>query len=295
MPHNILPIHIQKHTKGISDTKRTKVADLQNYIQELLGDTHHTFLQGSYANDTSTSDINDVDIVAIRKTTYSSVHTGLSFPTSIPWETIFSEIEEKLKNQNRYQWTVVRGEGGKCIEVRTTDFKADVVPAVQINEDVKSDPIAIYSFKTGIEKVNRPRTHIKNGVAKHDATNKNYKPVVRMFKNWVSNHFGENEVVSSFQIESLVHGTPDENFNNDHAYSFLFVGNHIAELLSKRDTLPIKINSVCGTEDITTNWDITSRQSFKNKLKESLLHGLSACKASTAQDAQRHWDNAFNV
>lgn len=295
MPHNIPTVHIQKHTKGISTTKRTEVANLQTYIQGLLGDTHHTFLQGSYANDTSTSDINDVDIVAIRKTTYSSVHTGLSFPTSIPWETIFSEIEAKLKNQNRYQWTVVRSEGGKCIEVRTSGFKADVVPAVQIDADAKNDPIAIYSFKTGIEKVNRPRTHIENGVAKHDATNQNYKPTVRMFKNWANNHFGDMDIISSYQVESLVYNTPNENFHNDHAYSFLFVGNHIAELLSQRDTLPIRINSVCGTDDITANWDISARQSFKNKLKESLLHGLSACKASTIQEAQNHWDNTFNV
>ncbi|KKR45823.1 MAG: hypothetical protein UT80_C0029G0005 [Parcubacteria group bacterium GW2011_GWC1_40_13] len=295
MPHNIPTVHIQKHTRGISDTKRTEVANLQKYIQELLGDTHHTFLQGSYANDTSTSDINDVDIVAIRKTTYSSVHTGLSFPTSIPWETIFSEIETKLKNQNRYTWTVERSEGGKCIEVRTSGFKADVVPAVQINEDVKSDPIAIYSFKTGIEKVNRPRTHIENGVAKHNATNQNYKPIVRMFKNWVKNHFDNTDIISSYQVESLVYNTPNENFHNDHAYSFLFVGNHIAELLSQRDILPIKINSVCGTDDITTNWNIVARQSFKNKLKESVSHGLSAYKATTIQEAQNYWDKTFNI
>lgn len=295
MSHNIPTIHIQKHTKGISSTRRTEVAKLQTHIQGLLGDTHHTFLQGSYANDTSTSDINDVDIVAVRKTTYSSVHTGLTFSTSIPWETIFSEIEVKLKNQNLYQWTVVRSDSGKCIEVRTSSFKADVVPAVQIDEDTKNDPIAIYSFKTGIEKINRPRTHIKNGVAKNNATNQNYKPAVRMFKNWANNHFVDMDIVSSYQIESLVYNTPNENFHNDHVYTFLFVGNHIAKLLSQRDLLPIKISSVCGTDDITANWDISARQFFKNKLKESLLHGLSAHKASFTQEAQKHWDNAFNI
>lgn len=295
MSHNIPIAHIQKHTKSISDNKRTEVANLQKYIQEILGDTHHTFLQGSYANDTSTSDINDVDIVAIRKNTYSTVHTGLSFPKSVLWETIFSEIEGKLTNQNRYQWTVARSEGGKCIEVRTSGFKADVVPAVQVNEDAKSDPIAIYSFKTGVEKVNSPRTHLKNGVEKHAATNQNYKPVVRMFKNWVSNHFGDTKIISSYQIESLVHGTPDKNFDDDHAYSFLFVGNYIAELLSQREISPMRIDSVCGTEDITANWDITARQSFKNKLNESIADGLSACKAQTVQEAQRRWDDAFNI
>ena len=101
MAHNIPLQHIEKHTKAISDTKRTQVANLQNHIQQILGDTHHTFLQGSYKNDTSISDIKDVDIVAVRTTTYSSVHTGLSFPTSIPGDTIFSEIESKLRNQTQ--------------------------------------------------------------------------------------------------------------------------------------------------------------------------------------------------
>lgn len=295
MAHSIPTADIQKHTKAISDTKRSEVANLQNYIQELLSDTHHTFLQGSYANDTSISDINDVDIVAIRNNTYSSVHSGFSFPTSIMWDTIFSEIEEKLKNQKLYKWSVGRSDSGKCIEIRTSGFKADVVPAVQVSGDIMFDPIAIYSFKTGVEKINRPRVHIKNGVEKHDATNKNYKPVVRMFKNWVKNHFSGADVISSYQVESLVYGSPNENFYNDHLYSFIFVGDYIVKLLSQRDSLPVKIPSVCGTEDIADNWNIVSRQSFRDKLNESVAHALSAHKATTIQEAQNYWNKTFNI
>jgi hypothetical protein len=67
------------------------------------------------------------------------------------------------------------------------------------------------------------------------------------------------------------------------------------KLLNQRDALPIQIRSVCGSEDITANWGIAERQYFKNKLAESLLHGLEAHKALTIQEAQRHWNNAFNV
>ena len=98
MAHNISTQHVQKHTKSISDSKRQEVSSLQSYIQELLID-HHTFLQGSYANDTAISDINDVDIVAIRKNTYSSVHSRVYCPASVTWDLIFSEIETRLKNQ----------------------------------------------------------------------------------------------------------------------------------------------------------------------------------------------------
>lgn len=291
MSHNIPKDYIQKHTKTISDTKRTQVANLQKHIQGLLDDTHHTFLQGSYANDTCTSDIKDVDIVAVRKTTYSSVFVDRLFPTSISWESMFSEIEAKLKNQNLYQWTISRSKGGKCIEVKTTNFKADVVPAVKVNDDAKLDPIVIYSFKTGTEKINMPRTHIENGAAKHDATKKNYKPVVRMFKNWVDNHFGANTIISSYQIESLVHSVENENFHDDHAFSFLMVGNEIFKKLS----IPSKIISVCGSEDVIANWNIQNKQLFNGQLSLSIGHALSAIKANNAEDAKNHWDKVFNL
>lgn len=266
---------------------------MQNHIQEILGDTHHTFLQGSYKNDTSISDINDVDIVAIRLTTYSSVYSSLQFSNVIPWDSIFSEIEQKLRNQRLYQWTVTRKD--KCIEVVTPTFKADVVPAVQVLADHTQDPIVIYSFSNGSEKVNYPRTHYENGVKKNQETNGNYKPIIRMFKNWATNHFGDNGTVSSYHIESLVHNVPNDNFYDDHASTFLLVGSHITELLTQRDTIPIQIKSVCGSEDITQNWERSARQNFNNTLKQSLLHGFSAHKATTIQEAERHWSNAFNV
>lgn len=292
MSHSIPIDHIQKHTKGISDVRRTQVANLQNHIQEILGDTHHTFLQGSYKNDTSTSDINDVDIVAVRLDTYSGEYSSVPVTGYVMWNQIFSEIEAKLNNQNKYQWTVTRAD--KCIEVRTSSFKADVVPAVQIDRETKNDNIAIFSFKSGKEKVNYPNTHYENGVAKHNATKQNYKPLVRMFKNWIANHFADTDVVSSYHMESLVHNSPNDNFVNDHALSFLLVGNHITNLLSQRNAIPLRIMSVCGTEDITANWNIGSRELFNAQLKESLDHGLTAYKASSGSEAERNWNNAFN-
>lgn len=291
MAHNIPSADVEKHTKGISDAKRTQVAKLQQHIQNTLGSTHHTFLQGSYKNETSTSDINDVDIVAVRKETYSSVHTGLSFSTSIPWEKIFTEIETKLNAQTLYKWTVTRSKSGKCIEVRTSDFKADVVPAVQINSDIKSDPIAIYSFKTGTEKRNKPRTHYENGVAKHAETEQRYKPAVRMFKNWVANHFGEDAPLSSYQMESLVHSSPKDNFFDDHVMSFLTISMHILDSLDKNDP----IMSVCGDEDITANWNTSKRQLFKNTLSKAFQEAYKGYKATTIQDAKLSWNNAFNL
>lgn len=293
MLHKIPIEDTKKHTKGISESRRTQVSNLQNHIQEILGDSHHTFLQGSYKNGTSTSDINDVDIAAVRVNTYSGTYSPKPFSNTIAWENIFEEIEKKLRSQKLYVWTVERKD--KCIQVVTRDFKADVVPATQVQEDIGTDPIAIYSFKNRSEKINSPRNHYENGVSKNKETSNNYKPIVRLFKNWLTNHFGNKRPISSYQIESLIYNTPSENFSDDHASSFILIGLHIKEMLSSIHAFSPKINSVCGTENIIINWSEIDRGIFKKQLEESLTTALKAYKSTTASEAKYYWDKAFNL
>jgi len=266
---------------------------MQNFIQDLLGDTHHTFLQGSYKNDTARSDINDVDIVAIRLNTYSSVHTGRSFPTSIPWENIFAEIEQKLRSQGRYSsWTVTRGD--KCIKVRGA-FNADVIPAVQVGSHLE-DPIVVYSFRTFTEKLNHPRLHYENGVAKNKATFGRYKPAVRMFKNWAYNHFGDDrDVFSSFKVEALVHSMPTEHFYDDPVKTFIVGADGILKKLNPRALVALGIPSVCGKEDIAHNWDANGKSRFAAQLSTSLGLALDAYKAGSIADADSKWRDTFNL
>ncbi len=292
MGHKIPFSHIDFLTKGPSATKTTQVATLQNYIQELLGDTHHTFLQGSYVNDTAIADINDVDIVAVRKTTYSSIHSPHKFDSSIPWESIFLEIEMKLRSQSRYVWTVTRGD--KCIKIRGA-FDVDVVPAVKVDHDHTTDPVVIYSMESLNEKPNFPRTFYDNGVTKNKATDGLYKPVVRMFKNWARNHINDDKIVSSFKIQALVYNSSNENFYTDMVRTFILIANEINTLLKQRDALPIKIMSVCGSEDISENWDRDRRNIFRQKLEKSVDIALQAHKATSEFEAVRLWRSAFNL
>ncbi len=280
---------IDSLTHGPSASKTTQVANMQNYIQELLGSTHHTFLQGSYKNDTAISDINDVDIVAVRLRTYSGTYSPIHATNTVFWDQIFSEIETKLRNQSRYTWNVTRGD--KCVCVRGA-FNADVVPAVQVGEDHLIDPIVIYSFQDQREKLNLPITHYKNGVEKHQATDENYKPTVRMFKNWARNHFGEdNSVVSSYNVESLVHGVADSDFYDDRAATFILAGRSILVKLAASNSIP----SVCGGENICANWNQGDRNQFHIQLTESVEHALRAYRATTMREAEQNWRAAFNL
>ncbi len=279
-------------TKGPSDTKTTQAKNMQVYIQKLLGDTHHTFLQGSYKNDTAISDINDVDIVAMRALTYSATHSPHGpFPSMINWEDIFQEIEEKLKKQTLYTWTVERGD--KCIRVLGA-FKADIVPSVQVGHDKLSDPIVVYSFRDMAEKINHPRDHYNNGVIKNSSTEGNYKPMVRMMKNWARNQFLEDRAtVSSFKIEALVHGTPDNCFVNDRVISFILLADSIVKRVEAQSGILPSALSVCGREDICASWHPIARQNFTERLKESMGYAIEAYQATSQQVADEKWRLAF--
>ncbi|MEO6536185.1 MAG: nucleotidyltransferase [Candidatus Paceibacterota bacterium] len=292
--HNVPSSVVEPLLRGPSPRKITQVAQLQNDIQTLLGSTHHTFLQGSYKNNTAPSDINDVDIVAVRRTTYSGVHSPQrnNQHDRIAWDSIFSELEILLDGHPEYDWTVERGD--KCIKL-TGPFNVDVIPAV-VYSTHDEDPIVVYSMRDGREIVNHPRTHYENGVEKHASTGELYKPTVRMFKNWKQNHYGQDKsMVSSFKIEALVNAVDDAEFVEDPVARFILVGASILELMNMRSLVPTRIMSVCGNEDITEHWDLGARRQFVAQLSESVNHARLAFSAPTAAVATQHWNNAFNV
>lgn len=291
MSHLIPTLAIDALMKGPSLTKTQQIAALQNHIRDLLGPNYHTFLQGSYKNDTAPSDINDVDIVVVRKNTYSSTYSPQPTSTTIAWKTIQDEIIVKLLQGNTYGWNIERGD--KCVKLEGS-FNADVIPAVVYNDHAE-DPIVVYSFKDGKEIVNHPRLHYTNGVAKHDATSQLYKPTVRMFKNWKQNHYGqEKNTVSSFKIEALVHDADNAHFVGDGAARFILVAENILERINLRALAPTSIMSVCGGEDITANWDLAARRRFIDQLTASVLHARQAYNATSQSIAEAHWNLAFN-
>lgn len=71
MPHLISLQAATRYTAAPAPTTVTAVKSLHENIRALLGDDYETVLQGSYKNDTSIPDLNDVDIVAIRKKIFS--------------------------------------------------------------------------------------------------------------------------------------------------------------------------------------------------------------------------------
>lgn len=289
MNHLIPQSAIARYAAAPSDSTVAAVKSLHESIRDTLGDDYETFLQGSYRNDTGVADLNDVDIVAVRTSLTSSVFTNITSSTnSVSWNSIFQAVQDALELSRHYKGKTKRGD--KCITV-STNFSADVVPAVKIATD-GSDPIAIYSFRERTERKNYPRVHYQNNVAKQARTSDAYKQTVRLFKRWARNWFTATKIAPSFYVECLVHSVPDRLFTGDGAVSFFLVGNHIVENISPSAT----VLSVAGDKDIlvSSEWDAARYATFRRTLGQAVtLVGL-ALKASSAQSARTYWQQAFN-
>jgi hypothetical protein len=286
--HLISEIAAHRYTSAPAPTTVSAAKSLHESIRCALGNDYETFLQGSYKNGTGVPDLNDVDIVALRKTTYSTVFTSLPPGTPVTWDSIFADVQGRLEGSHHYRGKTERGD--KCVKVNT-EFKADVVPAVHLG-DPAIDPIAIYSFRQARERKNFPRDHYERGKEKQARTADTYKPTVRMFKRWARGWFKGTDTAPSFYVECLVHSLPDTLFTGDPPSSFVLVANHIVNKLTRSSV----VMSVAGDKDILTSaeWDPAKFEVLQVQLKKSLMAAALALKSQTSSTADRLWREAFN-
>ncbi len=290
MANHLIPAaSINSYTVAPSPTKVAAAKSLHENIRSVLGSGYETFLQGSYKNDTGMADINDVDIVALRKETRSGTFSGVYFDEKIAWQEIFRQVQVALEATREYRGKTEPGD--KCITVNT-DFKADIVPAVKIDV-AGDDPIAVYSFREGSERKNYPRVHYQRNVEKQARTADNYKSTVRMFKRWAKNWFKGTKVAPSFDVECLIYNVPDHLFLfDDGAERFFVVGDHITKNISRYTV----VNSVAGDKDILVNseWHPDNYEKFRQTLEWAVIQVTVALRATTTDSARASWRKAFN-
>ena len=288
MPHLISADVAARYTAAPAATTVAGVKSLHESIRSVIGDSHETFLQGSYRNDTSIPDLNDVDIVAIRKTTYSTYFTGRPSTNPILWETIFDEVRTRLEASHYYRGKTTTRD--KCINV-AAGFSADVVPAVEI-VNATTDPIAIYSRSRGKERQNSPRIHHENGKAKHQATNDRYKPTVRMFKRWCRQVLPDPSVAPSFYVECLIYNFTDASFVPDEVDRFANLASFIVDL--RHDDQRIKTVADDKLVLAADEWGAAAFAAFQHELRGALELVRQAIGARAQSDAERLWRAVFH-
>lgn len=281
---------VLRYARPPSETTVAQAKSLHENVRAVLGDLDYaTLLQGSYKNDTSLWDMNDVDLVAVSRGLMSGSF-GRVAPggATVSWDEIFAQIERKLQADARYADKWERKD--KCIQLNT-GVKIDIVPAVHVTSP-ESDPVAIYSRREGVERRNWPRNHYEAGAEKSRRTNGAFKQTVRLFKAWRRAVTSDSKIAPSFYIECLLHAVPDYLFSNVGADSFVSVGRAIVAW--NYSATPVVRPGGGDNIVVPTEWNAPQFKKFQVLLESALSHADNARRAPNEQLAREAWIRAFN-
>ena len=190
------------------------------------------FTQGSYANNTNVRSESDVDVCVMLKDTFHTVYPDgkkredYGFLAS---DLTFQQYRNMVKTalQDKFKTEYVN-DGNKSLKINENTYhvQADVVPAFQLRnyyywgstDRNKYIEGTWFVAKTGKEVSNYPKRHIQNGISKNNATNKEYKKLVRIMKhiknNMVDDQAADGEKITSFLVECLVYQIPNNTISN---------------------------------------------------------------------------------
>jgi hypothetical protein len=269
------------HQGAITTAKATheSIRNALNSYEWPDGVDFEVYLQGSYKNDTNIRGDMDVDLaVQLNSAFYSNLskeqkrHLGIS-PASYEWNYFRSDVLSALKD---YYGLPIITEGNKSIKVEATSghLPADVVVCAQYR---KYKSLNSYDYLEGItfwtrnekrQVINYPKIHYNNGVEKHQKTNNQYKPVVRMFKN-IRSYLEEKDYISSslapsYFLECLLYNLPNNNFIGNYQDAFC----NIVNWLNKANLEDF----VCQNEQLTLfgdtpeQWSVSDAERFMQKL-----------------------------
>lgn len=284
------PTWVARYARGPSATTLSRAISLHQNIRALLGEgDYDTILQGSYKNGTALADMNDVDIVAIRR---DVTKRSIKLFQMIAWTTIFEDIERRLENDRRYagKWT----RRDKCVTVET-GICVDIVPAVAV-DDLTSDPIVVHSFKANAEKKNWPRGHHENSAAKNQRTGGAFKTAVRLFKRWARTQFPETKIAPSYYLESLLYSLEDDLFRGEASSDFLRLATAIIARHGQFGGYTLKtLHRICGDGDLLSEdeWPSEAFVSFLSRLRESAAHAQTALMHQAPDHAKATWRLVF--
>lgn len=229
--------------QGAVTTAKTTHESIRNALDSYKwpnGVKFEVYLQGSYKNDTNIRGDMDVDLVVqLTSSFYNNLSEeqkrslGLS-PASYGWTDFRADALSALRN---YYGSLTITEGNKSLKVKAASGRlpADVVVCAQYR---RYKNLNNYDFVEGItfwtknerrQVINYPKIHYDNGVTKHQNTNNQYKPVVRMFKN-IRNYLEDKNYISknlapSYFLECLLYNVPNNNFGNSYRDVFCNVVN----------------------------------------------------------------------
>lgn len=213
--------------------KGALVAESANYSSR----DFDVFLQGSYGNDTNIYAESDVDVVICyhgayykdldqlsdaEKAAYNSAHSG---GAAYSYDAFKKHVEEALTDA--FGDDVKPGKKAIKIRANGTRRSGDVIVAFEhrrylryVSDDDCDFHEGISFFTSaGSRTDNFPKMHSDNATAKHQAACKNYKGVVRIFKNMRGKLVDDGKLdkgdAPSYFIEGLLYNVPNDCFQGN--------------------------------------------------------------------------------
>ena len=183
-----------------SNTYNTIKSVLEANTTPYAGKNFKVFLQGSYGNDTNIYAESDVDIVIRLDDCFHSDLESLSDDEKSAYKQAFSDATYTHADFKRDVLSVLEGQyglavkaGDKAIAIDASGSrrKSDVIVATQFRRYFKFRSASDSEYVEGIcffnaagERIaNYPKQHSANLTAKHQASSKWLKPMVRVLKN----------------------------------------------------------------------------------------------------------------
>jgi hypothetical protein len=192
------------------------------------------FLQGSYGNDTNIYAESDVDVVICNHSAYywniehlsadeqATFKASLTGPSSYSYDAFKGHVEKALKAA--FSSSARPGKRAIKIEANGARRSSDVIVAFDhrrysrfrsVNDCAYDEGISFFPIGGG-RTDNFPQYHSDNTTSKHQATNNNFKPVVRIFKNMRGKLVDDGVLAAgdapSYFIEGLLYNVPNVQF-----------------------------------------------------------------------------------
>ena len=210
--------------------KRALEADSASYTSR----NFDVFLQGSYGNDTNIYAESDVDVVICHNGAYYQDLDQLSAAEKVAYSAAptagasysYDDFKKHVEAALREAFGDNVKPGTKAFKVQASGGRrsADVIVAFKhrryyryVSDDDCDFHEGISFFTSvGNRTDNFPKMHSDNATAKHQAASRNYKGVVRIFKNLRGKLVDDGKLANgdapSYFIEGLLYNVPNECF-----------------------------------------------------------------------------------
>jgi hypothetical protein len=248
--------------------------------------TFEVFLQGSYGNDTNIYAESDVDTVMRLDSIYNYDISDLPPEQQAAFKQVlepatytFAEFKQGVVTRlsNAFGSDNVTP-GNKAVRIKAGGSRrsADVVVCYQYRHYSRfkswydNEYVAGIIFPSASDGyiINYPKRHSENGTAKHQATNKNFKPLVRIFKNMrgklEADGLIEKGCAPSYFIEGLLYNVPNSNFSGSYAAMVFDILKWLQETTNRSEFLCVNEQYYLLRNNEPVCWPVANGEKFIN-------------------------------